>query len=41
MDSILPFVPMGTKKGVQEVIAWFEKEGEQIMIIKRKDHRMV
>ena len=30
VDSILPSVPMGTKEGVQEAIAQFEKEGEQI-----------
>ena len=30
VDSILPSVPMGTKEGVQEAIAQFEKDGEQI-----------
>ena len=30
VDSILPSVPMGTKEGVQEAIAQFEKAGEQI-----------
>lgn len=30
VDSVLPSVPMGTKEGVQEAIAQFEKDGEQI-----------
>ena len=30
VDSILPSVPMGPKEGVQEAIAQFEKDGEQI-----------
>lgn len=30
VDSILPSVPMGTKEGVQDAIAQFEKDGEQI-----------
>lgn len=30
VDSILPSVPMDTKEGLQEAIAQFEKEGEQI-----------
>lgn len=30
VDSILPSVPMETKEGVQEAIAQFEKEGQQI-----------
>lgn len=30
VDSVLPAVPMGTKEGVQDAIAQFEKDGEQI-----------
>lgn len=30
VDSVLPSVPMGTKEGVQDAIAQFEKDGEQI-----------
>lgn len=30
VDSVLPSVPIGTKEGVQEAIAQFERDGEQI-----------
>ena len=30
VDSVLPAVPLDTKKGLQEAIAQFDKEGEQI-----------
>lgn len=36
VDSILPSVPMGTKEGVQEAIAQFEKDGEQIKYLTAK-----
>lgn len=36
VDAVLPAVPMGTKEGVQEAIAQFEKDGEQIKYLTLK-----
>ncbi len=36
VDSILPSVPMETKEGIQEAIAQFEKNGEQIKYLTLK-----
>lgn len=36
VDSILPSVPMETKEGVQEAIAQFEKNGQQIKYLALK-----
>ena len=32
VDSVLPSVPLGTKEGVEDAIAQFEKTGEQIKL---------